>query len=339
MEPTLEVEIVSDNAPDGLRRDTRSELPMSNALALIGAGHAWPVERPASCPQELLTWLQTCVSHVRKLGHSITSPKQLTAIEEHILRNGVRQAVVGGQPLRWVRGKGGLRELVGRRLNNSEANVFEPFGLFRFLALESVERWTFDSSGFRAQLYGHEYSRRRAQDCNDLNYVLEGIPSGWSDEDTLKALNLQADLEDTMRSALASGRILVSQEARAGDRLIHPEEAGATRIEDFDDTYWFVPMADVAACMKEALFPLEWRRKQATRLARDIVQHFENSGRMPTAKQIKRFLQDECNLKANAANDAWSQAKVHGVEFKNPKRNERVSDEEIAAVISIWRKK
>lgn len=339
MEPTLEVEIVSDNAPDGLRRDTRSELPMSNAMALIGAGYAWPVERPASCPKELLTWLQTCVSHVGELGPSVTSPKQLTAIEERILRNGVRQAVVGGQPLRWVRGKGGLRELVGRRLSNSEADVFEPFGLFRFLALESVERWTFDSSGFRAQLYGHEYSRRRAQDCNDLNYVFEGTPSGWSVEDTLKALNLQADLEDAIRSGLAGGRILVSQEARAGDRLIHPEEAGAARIEDFDDSYWFVPTDDVAACIQEVISPLEWRRKQATRLARDIVQHFQDCVRKPTVQQIKRALQREFNLTANAATQAWLDANISGMEFRNIKRDQRVSDEEIDAVISICRKK
>lgn len=220
-------------------------LPEREALVAIASGQAWPARKPAVPPTAFLDDLVARVGELDLLGPAISNKMQLETLQERVFANGIRQSCVEGQPLAWVRGKVGLREMVGQRLGKSEHTDFDPFGLARFLFCECVERWEFDRKGLKKQVYGHEYAREHVSDPDDFNFLSFsqiGFPA-W-DETLERALNLQADLEVTIAKALVQGRIIVGQQTRFGDRLVHPEIAGSMPVSELDRTYWFAASSD-----------------------------------------------------------------------------------------------
>ena len=324
----------------GLVKGEETELPADVALELVLSQRAWISRKPDRPPYTLLQFLQGKIAQTELLGPPHLDVTQLAAIQEAVFAGGIRQSLVAGHPLKWWCGKTGLREMAGRRLSKIDDDRLDPFFLLRFLAFESAARWARNQEGLREQVYGQEYARKLPDPLDDFDVLLlsRELSGEWHDF-TAEALTIQGEMEQVIAVALREGRILVGQQSAKGDRFMPPQVLGSTAVADLDESYFFALSSELQETSKVRLIPLHARRKTAAGWIEAAFEHFSKGARRFTAADAQTVVQEKFDLKPNAARDTWRLADIPKSEFRNPKKNQRVTIAELRAFQKIEGKK
>ena len=319
--------------PDlGYKERDEIELPEAKAIELIANGQAWFAEKPEVPPSALLHQLQTKVKLIEQLGPKLENSSQFAELNEKLFPHHVRQTFVDDCSVYWVRGKVGLRDLVGRRLSQWDSDEFDLFALLRLIAFASIPRWRGNQNDLQHHLHTHEYNRCHPGEREDYIPLIGflSMTEDWVDF-AYEAECLSADFEDAIRQGLAAGRILVSQETPMGDRFVHPNVASRMSVRDIDDSYCFALSSELPSSVFKKMPPLHARRKEAASWAGEAVAHFGGLNLRVTGTTAKTVMQLIFGLTANASKDAWKLANSTESKFENPKYSSKASHEQIIA--------
>ncbi|MDU8913434.1 hypothetical protein [Aestuariicoccus sp. MJ-SS9] len=320
------------------KRNENFKATEEEAIELISQGNAWPVEKTEKPPKHLLSMLQEQVSKIDLLGPATNDPSFQAAVAEELFPSGLRQDFSDGRAVNWQNGKAGLRKLVGSRLSERHVADFDLFALFRFVTIEMPSRWRFPSDACYSQLYCQEYARDIPGDPGDFSVELH-TSLDWSGDEAFAhdVLCLQGNLEELLSQALADGRIIAAETARAGERFVPANIAGKITIRDFSDEHSFALSSDLPEGLARRDVPLHFRRKQASRTIEAIFKHYEGSGRRCTASNLQTLVRERYKLTPNAAKDAWAGANVPKEGFENMPKEQKVSIDELRQLNIIER--
>ena len=302
-----------------------------DGVDLISRGFAWPIGRPAEPPTDALDNLAALLSRSDQIGSRIEGSKQFQLVQNTVFRGGVRQSEVDGHPLHWVQGKTGLRQRIGQILSRELSKDIDLFGITLFATLLYPELHSKNSPAWRKYVYGHEYLR--VTTGHQVDKVFAGLISPVSTTDweeyAVRLVNILADLDDLANRAILHGRLIVGETTKFGDTFVHPEIAGATPLWQLKKRFWFLATSDLPSSIKAGGRPLAARRKEATKLAKLAVKHFESRGLRATAKFIQQYFVNELDLTDNAAKQSWTEAGITRKQNSNPRRNIKVTYQQL----------
>lgn len=285
-------------------------------------------------PFAILEMLDSRIEQSDFLGRPVTGPRLLQKISSELIVSGVRQNVVEGEQVRWVRGSEAMTREIETRASGC---VEDGKNLFR-QAYSILDEHVFSTVPPRRKLYHHnpEFSlaealKKRARLDQENQKGGELLSKPWQDYSN-RIEDLRYRLNMLTNNAIRDGRILVAEAQIAGASMSSPENASEQFMIDDNNTFVCFT-ADLPPTWFDEPETLEFRKKRAKRKLESVVSKLNKLEKRASEVEHSVFLKKLFGLTDNAAKSVFQEVRKQagglGGNFNN---NMRISQKELKAI-------
>ena len=324
-----------------LRATFEDGTPVSHDLAeqelfkLLESGKATLNDRQDEPPWILLDIFEAGLDKVEKFGPETNDEASSVKISKGLVLSGVRQLSVEGRSIGWCRRKHGILNAAGQVLGSQPAskwNVWADAERILGAYLKKGHRRVSLRGRYSPEtLVSHGWIRIGNGNLLDKTWEYLEVDPKWCRFNERKKL-LAGQLEDTVRNALASGRIICCEDGSQGARVVPPSLFSRKWKSGKDCYYCFT--RDLPKAWFSTSGQLRTRRRDAAKWMNETYLHFQSEGRTAGIGDLKTVAAKKFELTPNAVKDAWRDFNPKPSQPGNCPRLKRVTLKEIKDLIN-----
>ncbi|SHK65178.1 hypothetical protein SAMN05444000_1552 [Shimia gijangensis] len=310
------------------------DLASKEAVRKIFAGEGHLHFAQVDPPMAVLEELQKRVENKDAFGPKTHDEKTYELINEHVLRNGILQDMVGGKTLHWAKNTDELLSMARSMLSNCSSRDEDVI-----LAAEKVlvfQRDMKKSRGEPTSISEQEMDPLVMQlfvafggDSPSKRSLVEPEWGDYSDG----IVELSNRVFQSIRDGFIEARILMFETTPHGAKLVSPELAPKAFRTGSDDLYSYLMTRDLPAKWFRAGTTLAKRKGEARRWVEGVATRFDAEGKRASGGDYQSEMMRRFDLSETAAKDVWRIAAVpNRGKLGNIPDAERVGIEDLRAL-------
>ena len=316
--------------PDNHVPDLASEEAVCKIFA--GEGHLYFAQTEP--PMAVLEELHRRLENKDVFGPKARDEKIYELINEHVLRNGMLQDLVGGKTLHWATKIDELISMARVRLSNCSSRDEDVI-----LAAEKALVFQRNMKKSRGEPIPVPEQKMDPQ-VMQLFVAFGGTPPSkrslvepeWGDySDGINELSKR--VVQSIRDGFAEARILIFETTPRGAKLVSPELALKVFRTGTDDLHSYLFTRDLPAKWFRAETTLAKRKGEAKRWVEGVAARYDAEGRRASGGDYQSEMMRRFDLSETAAKDVWKIATVpNRGKLGNISAAERVGIEDLRAL-------